>query len=541
MNNTNNLNTNISINKNDFIIASFSSINIRNKDNKNNRENVVVSIVSYNIGIDYEKVDNNIRQMHNIEEASLKKYLIIEIGNDFNDLSKIIYNGKFIKVIRINIYSFLKSFVNKFYNILENAAIKLNQRGDVENNKDYLKKNKINKNLLSNFKFIIKLKMWCLEEFSEMNINELGKEFEVLFIFNRIRWSNVVYMFRIFNISIFGGSTTLRHLLSTVEYNLSMFLFFICDFRQDLVNKILFESRNNISILDKKIEKDINLNSQISHEKAYELIKESFLEKNISNDYRELKSFKHYMYSNFLIESVLESRKILNEIYVLKLEEKNIIDLINEDIERSKSYSGDNSKFGLKKFKASNNRINLNTEKKNTILIEIQKKEEYREKIIQRLYDFKKELFNEEGICILDDSMIINKKIISSSSNLSLTSTSSLTSKSILSVNESSELDDNNTYKENINVATSTNNFTASTSSFSSSSLINNKNVNGNTNNFTQKRKMSRLISHSNLSNELDVKTKISKQMSVYFKEIRDVLCQTDLSNKDKQLKIENM
>ena len=84
------------------------------------------------------------------------------------------------------------------------------------------------------------------------NINDLNvlnfflkdnmNNYNIIFIFEGLIWSNILFLFNLLGITIYGGSNTRRHLLSTVQLSLVKFLELITNFNIDL--KIIYNIFN---------------------------------------------------------------------------------------------------------------------------------------------------------------------------------------------------------------------------------------------------------------------------------------------------------
>ena len=77
----------------------------------------------------------------------------------------------------------------------------------------------------------------------------------VIFIFNGITWNNLVKILRSLNISIYGGNSSRRHLLSTVQSNLVKFLLLLnkLEIDPDLLYSNFIKFKKTSDSLDKKI------------------------------------------------------------------------------------------------------------------------------------------------------------------------------------------------------------------------------------------------------------------------------------------------
>lgn len=74
-------------------------------------------------------------------------------------------------------------------------------------------------------------------------------EFELsstMFIFEDMDWKSLVWFFKSMNITLSGGSTVKRHLLSTIHMRLSRFLLILEGFKPSFNNTLLSNNYNNI-------------------------------------------------------------------------------------------------------------------------------------------------------------------------------------------------------------------------------------------------------------------------------------------------------
>jgi hypothetical protein len=106
---------NTNIYNNTKIIASFASINVDSKNKFNTNiegkfiENVVASIIKYDQEIDFNKVVKSLKFLNdNTSFSKNKKFIVINIGLDFEYEDKILIDNKYIKIIEMHLYQFLR-------------------------------------------------------------------------------------------------------------------------------------------------------------------------------------------------------------------------------------------------------------------------------------------------------------------------------------------------------------------------------------------------------------------------------------------------
>ena len=86
--------------------------------------------------------------------------------------------------------------------------------------------------------------------------NEILMEYDIVFVFDSIYWENLVGVFKNLGISLYGGSSTRRHLLSTVQATLVKFLFLLNNYNLDklaVYNSFIYVNKKN-----KKFNNDIH-------------------------------------------------------------------------------------------------------------------------------------------------------------------------------------------------------------------------------------------------------------------------------------------
>ena len=246
------------------------------------------------------------------------------------------------------------------------------------------------------------------------NINDLNvlnfflkdnmNNYNIIFIFEGLIWSNILFLFNLLGITIYGGSNTRRHLLSTVQLSLVKFLELITNFNID--PKIIYNSFNNLSDLNSKYDKNlINIinNCLLNNTKVIETFKFS-------------ENYEFYLKLNLLLKIILE---LLNSIKNLEILINNNLELNNNilnDKKQIEKYTNSNysHKFSSKKIRNATKRIiNYNEQiynNKNDI-IEIEKNIK-NNIILIYIIENKNNFFDNKGIFNYDNRIKINLDII---------------------------------------------------------------------------------------------------------------------------------
>ena len=224
-------------------------------------------------------------------------------------------------------------------------------------------------------------KLWSK---NELFYNQISN---VLFIFYGFYWSNIIEIFKKYNINISSGNISNRNNLSTVQFKLSEILFMSCFLEDVPIYKIINYS------------KDILLNANAKFNKYKKKHKEFYIEKNhligtdsdpfnTANKYNNNENYwSLYNYEfNRILEFYLKVNRILleknNELEVLNNNINKITQGINKLNFKIKGYSDKklekNKKDALKlknlvrELSFHNNRLNETNSNKQNILLEIQ-------------------------------------------------------------------------------------------------------------------------------------------------------------------------
>lgn len=368
------------------IIASLAKIT--EKENKNSNLKIIASILQYPYEININEIKIIIEKLNkNTNFFFNSKFIVIHLCSwDDNLEGNLLLNLNNFKYIKFNIFRFIKIFLNN------------------ENNK--------NINELFMFKHLIEKCITNKIEFK--NINDLNvlnfflkdnmNNYNIIFIFEGLIWSNILFLFNLLGITIYGGSNTRRHLLSTVQLSLVKFLELITNFNID--PKIIYNSFNNLSDLNSKYDKNlINIinNCLLNNTKVIETFKFS-------------ENYEFYLKLNLLLKIILE---LLNSIKNLEILINNNLELNNNilnDKKQIEKYTNSNysHKFSSKKIRNATKRIiNYNEQiynNKNDI-IEIEKNIK-NNIILIYIIENKNNFFDNKGIFNYDNRIKINLDII---------------------------------------------------------------------------------------------------------------------------------
>jgi hypothetical protein len=351
------------------IIGSFAPVSVKNQLNKNH---IVASIIRYTKDIDF----NQLEELSNLLSTKTsffvnQKYIILNIGITFEINTKISHDTINFKVLEINIFTLLNYFS--------------------EDIKTLSKQNKSNKSLplYSELEFTYYLKVIIQRRFLKDDTlykNNLS-DYNVIFIFNNITWSNIVYMFYANNLIIYGGSATKRHLLSTVQANLAGFLYLINN--MNINNSLIHQSFTDKSSANAKIDKLIETIKKSKEDVLSDLLKNESISNNKNFNYFFLWNVIIYVYT-----SIMSSKTDIDSLSS-KIKKINLNILHNK--ERTIKYSKLTDNWGKKKISNINksNATDIADIKDTNLLIE--KKLVEINKNIDYLYQINKDLFDNEG------------------------------------------------------------------------------------------------------------------------------------------------
>jgi hypothetical protein len=339
-----------------------------------NSNKIVASIAKYTNEIDFTTLATNNEIIRSHSNFS-RKYLIINVDDysSYDTTSNIFKNN----TVTLNINTF------KFFRIIESSSEFLNYYNkninfiNYNNNKLYktpLDINNIFKELFINY-------------YKEQNKKFYGNlmEYNVIFIFNNIIWSNIVFWFKLYYFELFGGSGNRRHLLSITQSNLTEFLLILNNMH--LSNHIIKNSFNEKSSTEARLK--IIISKGIKESKFYSIHLNYFEHLNIK--------IRQYL---LILDKINKLNKLYYEINIL---DKKILDAKKRI---SKYTVPDATQFHIKKLKNANlSYFNFTNEKKNLFnIIPIQEQDLQKE--INVLYLIDPNLFNEKNECKFDTDII---------------------------------------------------------------------------------------------------------------------------------------
>lgn len=225
------------------IIASFgkvSTIGGFKKTFLDENVGIVASILRVKSGeLNLNIVDDKIFKFCQIGEAVGRKYFVLNISllGDFmfNDKYK---NGNVVS-LDINIFDLIAILRLKYIKNIEipkdtsNISSKEFEDRIIVKIVEYLRLIEIERFKYDPYKFI--------------------NEFDIIFVINDLNWSNFVYILNSFGITVFGGKSTHRHLLSTVQSNLTTFITLGFGFR--FLNELIYDGFKKYEDIDKNFKK----------------------------------------------------------------------------------------------------------------------------------------------------------------------------------------------------------------------------------------------------------------------------------------------
>lgn len=341
-----------------------------------------------------------------------------------------------------------------------------------------------------------------------------------VFIFKNLVWSTVVLKFKLLGIDISGGNTTNRHILNQLEFKLSILLFYIYN-DSVIINNILYKNKKD-PLLKNKIPLEL-------YEKACKILgnKTKFLNFNVQTYLEDLfdKDFsklgfhniEDYLIYNFSYAHIelIENIKInlANNIEKIKkslLDNDNNISNLEKDIQSIKFYET-NMPYGSVNVKKSHK--NLKTQMKNdpNRLTQLSKLEDKLIKLNQ----------NKENITIKLEEK--EKEFL----NLDLI----LKNKSFEDLNE--------LYNESLDF-----NNSKQTKLYKNRFLRVNFPMNVNKNKRNYSTSLTLKINRANYTSLIDplpVKSRFNNSMSLYFKNIEEILHNENMTVFEKQQDIENL
>lgn len=401
-----------------YIIASFAPLpNTKIEVLKQKPLNMVSSIVWYTKDIDFNKLLTLSNFMDkNTSFFKNNKYIVINVSQYVDMKIKLKHNSPYIKVVDIHVYYLIKLFqdylnynykktmyareytYNKhhhFRKVKSEYELDINYYLKIHIFNLFLKKTH-NRTTLPCAPFYFKPSegRGPLDE-KEQSVENIS-DYNVIFIFNDIIWSNIVLMFKSINIQVYGGSGTKRHLLSTVQARLTGFLYLLNDMNID--KSIIYESFNKPSAVNSKITKKIDgLKHNLTN---WEKFKNELPVSIYNTSDENINFFWHLNLIPNIISTIL---KLINEQKLILKKIDDISKNILTDQERHKKYSSAhlNSDWSEKKLRNidKNNILNLESIKENKKKLELLLLDiNYH---TDNLYKLDKNLFDSNGICKL--------------------------------------------------------------------------------------------------------------------------------------------
>lgn len=357
-------------NKEFKLIASFASLQ---ESNKTNDRKIVASIIRYTKDINFKNASELINNLsENTSYIKNTKYLVFNVNDYFKMEASLKINLKNFKVVNINPIEIINLILKNKENFSEKAE-----------------------NSVSQFDLNYFFKLICLNLFfkndSEFKLNL--SDYNVIFIFNNITWSNIVFIFKIVQITIYGGSSSRRHLLSTVQSNLVSFLYLINDMYLD--TSIIYDSFKQETSSSAKIDKEV---VKLVRDKGIEHVN-SKNENNSQNlNYILWLNAKYNIYFTIVnkITKYLESYREIEQI---------LKDIASDKIRNTK-YSQIGGAWGAKKQQSINKRHVKNAESLKISNLTLENLSLDITTQINSLYNLDRELFDEKGVCKLNHSII---------------------------------------------------------------------------------------------------------------------------------------
>lgn len=357
-------------NKEFKLIASFASLQ---ESNKTNDSKIVASIIRYTKDINFKNASELINNLsENTSYIKNTKYLVFNVNDYFKMEASLKINLNNFKVVNINPIEIINLILKNKENFSEKAE-----------------------NSVSQFDLNYFLKLICLNLFfkndSEFKLNL--SDYNVIFIFNNITWSNIVFIFKIVQITIYGGSSSRRHLLSTVQSNLVSFLYLINDMYLD--TSIIYDSFKQETSSSAKIDKEV---VKLVRDKGIEHVN-SKNENNSQNlNYILWLNAKYNIYFTIVnkITKYLESYREIEQI---------LKDIASDKIRNTK-YSQIGGAWGAKKQQSINKRHVKNAESLKISNLTLENLSLDITTQINSLYNLDRELFDEKGVCKLNHSII---------------------------------------------------------------------------------------------------------------------------------------
>ena len=359
------------------IIVSIAKIDNNNNKNNANKSgiDVVCSVVNYGISddIDLNSVVKTSKFLYkNSSFFHKNRFTILNFGVRTDKESQILYKDSNINIIYINIFEFMKS-------VSEN----------VDFLRIYFAENIKNKNI-NRYEVVGKT--------SELYLHDNMRYNNIIITFDGITWSNIRFLFKLCGITIYGGSSSKRHLLSTVQKSLVMYLQLLNNMSIDPA--IVYKSYMNNNELSNKYDKNLIYNLREYGENILKLI-----------EYKTttFEQMDFYILINTLLNAVFEIKSLQNRIRECEFKIKTLNNNIKIDKEKLEVHLKSSvCKNTIKKIK--NCRLRLEKDNKELISLksEIENKQGEVQALCKNLYRVDHTLFTESGEYIYDEEIKID-------------------------------------------------------------------------------------------------------------------------------------
>nr|YP_010697841.1 hypothetical protein P1S03_mgp04 [Porodaedalea chrysoloma]WCF76802.1 hypothetical protein [Porodaedalea chrysoloma] len=355
-------------NNNLKIIASIAKISSKSSGDLNN---FVASVIRYPRDVDINSLsDMSVFMSKNTDFFKQSKFVVLEFSIWESDKEELVTEN--IKYFRYNLYSFYRNVLNFNSGFLSDLSglIRNISFSEIKGfpSEQHLRKSGFD---LGNFKdLLIK---------DSMSYNN------IIFIFNGIAWCNIVYLFKSLNISIYGGSGSRRHLLSTVQSSLVKFLLLLDNMNLD--PNIVYNSFTDLSTISGYFNRKI-LDLDVSS-----LTNENFL---INESENLVENYKFVVECNVTMKAVLSIFDMLKNINQLELAiNKHLYDISEANNRKHKYELSSSYSSGFKLNKIDNalkiirdTTIIVNNLTSKIELLKVSIKEE-----ILKLYKYNSEMF----------------------------------------------------------------------------------------------------------------------------------------------------
>ena len=319
------------------IIASLARVD--NHPKNDSMFKCIASVVEYDHEINIESLKYLSQKLNTESEYfNENKYTVIEFSFWDIDLhGKELINTNYLKYYKFNIFQFISDLQYNFYN--NNRLTSLITNGIKNNMKIDMSTSEKREIIIGEFRYLF--------------LNTNMQYNNIILIFNKFTWENVVTLLKSLNITIYGGNNSKRHLLSTVQVSLTKFVLLL----------------NNMKI---------SPNDIFSSFKDFKKIKDiSAYEKYTGIEYNQLLE-----YNLHLLESIESRLNIISKISRLELE----IESNKKNIKRRESMENYSEAFKAKKIASAQKQINNIKNEQSALNSELLKLENTIKEMIISLY-----------------------------------------------------------------------------------------------------------------------------------------------------------